>query len=85
MKNILKVSALVMAMLFVAFAFAGCGEKASDKVYTIVSDNAFAPFESYDAETKTYVGVDMDILAAIAEDQGFSYNMYNVGFDPALG
>lgn len=86
MKNILRLSALLTAALFVAFAFVGCGETKTDaKVYTIVSDNAFAPFEYYDAETKTYVGVDMDILAAIAEDQGFSYNVYNVGFDPACG
>ncbi len=88
-----KILALVLAILMVA-SLAACGstEEASDtasgdqtaKVYTIVSDNAFAPFESYDTETQTYVGIDMDILAAVAKDQGFEYNMMNVGFDPAL-
>ena len=81
-----KFIALVMATLMVVACFAGCGAKgdADKKVYTIVSDNAFAPFESYDQEKGEYVGIDMDILAAIAEDQGFEYNMMNVGFDPAL-
>lgn len=85
-----KFFALVLAILMVA-SLAGCGSNAdtatgdqTKKVYTIVSDNAFAPFESFDPETKTYVGIDMDIIAAIAKDQGFEYNMMNVGFDPAL-
>lgn len=85
-----KFFALVLAILMVA-SLAACGADTSDatkdeaaKVYTIVSDNAFAPFESYDTESQTYVGIDMDIIAAIAEDQGFKYNMMNVGFDPAL-
>ncbi len=81
-----KLFALILAILMVA-SLAACGAPADDadaKVYTIVSDNAFAPFESYDSETGEYVGIDMDIMAAIAEDQGIEYNMMNVGFDPAL-
>lgn len=88
MKKFTKILALAMAMLMVVAAFAGCGQKTNDekekKVYTIVSDNAFAPFESYDSAKGEYVGIDMDIIAAIAKDQGFEYNMMNVGFDPAL-
>lgn len=82
-----KIFALILAILMVA-SLAACATPAGDtneaKVYTIVSDNAFAPFESFDSETGEYVGIDMDIMAAIAEDQGFEYNMMNVGFDPAL-
>ncbi|MBQ4129012.1 MAG: transporter substrate-binding domain-containing protein [Ruminococcus sp.] len=82
-----KIFALILAILMVA-SLASCGTPAGDtdeaKVYTIVSDNAFAPFESFDSESGEYVGIDMDIMAAIAEDQGFEYNMMNVGFDPAL-
>ena len=36
------------------------------KTYVIYSDNAFAPFEYLDTATNNYVGVDMDIMAAIA-------------------
>ena len=82
-----KIFALILAILMVA-SLAACGTTTTDtdeaKVYTIVSDNAFAPFESFDSATGEYVGIDMDIMAAVAEDQGFEYNMMNVGFDPAL-
>lgn len=57
---------------------------AETKTYKFVSDTAFSPFEYLDVTTNTYVGFDMDLLAAIAEDQGFAYTMENVGFDPAL-
>ncbi len=55
------------------------------KVYIIYSDNAFAPFEFLDTETNAYTGIDMDILAAIAKDQGFEYEMHNEGFDASMG
>lgn len=63
--------------------FASCG-KSGDK-YVIYSDNSFAPFEYLDTKTNEYVGVDMDILAAVARDQGFEYEVKNEGFDPAMG
>lgn len=57
----------------------------NSKTYLIYSDNAFAPFEYYDTASGTYVGVDIDILAAIAADQNFSYELKNEGFDAAMG
>ena len=57
----------------------------SGKTYIIYSDNAFAPFEYLDTEKNEYVGVDMDLMAAIAEDQGIKYEMHNEGFDAAMG
>lgn len=59
-------------------------QSTTDKVYKIVADNSFAPFEYLDADSNTYVGVDMDILAAIAADQGFKYDIDNCGWDAAL-
>lgn len=56
-----------------------------ERTYVIYSDNAFAPFEFLDTETNEYTGVDMDVLAAIAEDQGFKYEMHNEGFDASMG
>ncbi len=86
MKNFMKIAAFALAAVMMFACFAACGKTDSnDKVYKIASDNAFAPFEYLDPETNTYVGVDMDILAAIAEDQGFKYEVANVGFDAALG
>lgn len=57
----------------------------SDKTYVIYSDNAYAPFEYLDEATGEYVGVDMDIMAAVAEDQGIKYEIHNEGFDAAMG
>ena len=85
-----KFLAILMAVLMFALCFAGCGagnetDKPADaqKTYVIYSDNSFAPFEFL--EGGKYIGVDMDILAAVAEDQGFTYEMHNEGFDAAMG
>jgi polar amino acid transport system substrate-binding protein len=71
--------------MVVGLAACSDGGGAADKTYVIASDNAFAPFEYLDTATSAYVGVDMDLLAAIAEDQGFAYEVRNVGFDAAMG
>ena len=99
MKNFKKLAALLLAVLMVV-SLAACGGKTApepdntteaanvntdaEKKYVIASDNAFAPFEYLDTETNEYVGIDMDILAAIAEDQGFKYEIQNIGFDAAM-
>lgn len=77
---------LVFVMIFACFTIAGCGQAQSgDKTYIIYSDNAFAPFEYLDESSNTYVGVDMDIFAAIAKDQNIKYEMHNEGFDASMG
>lgn len=85
-----KVLALLLAVTMIAACFVGCGNKeekgGKGKSYVIYSDNAFAPFEFVDTDgSGEYVGVDMELLAAIAEDQGFTYEMHNEGFDAAMG
>ena len=56
---------------------------ASDVTYIIATDTTFAPFEFTDADN-AFVGIDVDILAAIAEDQGFDYELQSLGFDAAV-
>ncbi|HFI2692660.1 TPA: ABC transporter substrate-binding protein/permease [Streptococcus suis] len=51
--------------------------------YTIVADSSFAPFE-YQDENGDYVGIDMELIKAIAENQGFTITIQNPGFDAAL-
>ena len=43
----------------------------------------FAPFE-FQNESGEYVGIDIDLLAAIAEDQGFEYELQSLGFNAAV-
>ena len=94
-KTMKRVLALVLAALTVVFAFAGCSNNSNDdknndaktdasaKKYVIATDTVFKPFEYTDA-SGNFVGIDVDILAAIAEDQGFEYELKSLGFDASI-
>ncbi|WP_432206788.1 amino acid ABC transporter substrate-binding protein/permease [Paenibacillus lautus] len=58
-------------------------EPASGKTYQIGTDVTFAPFEFQDASGK-FVGIDMDLLDAIAKDQNFKYEIKPLGFNAAV-
>ena len=58
-------------------------EATGDKVWVIATDTVFRPFE-YTNENNEFVGIDVDILAAIAEDQGFKYELQSLGWDAAV-
>ncbi|OFI50451.1 amino acid ABC transporter permease [Floricoccus tropicus] len=51
--------------------------------YNISSDSLFAPFEFQDS-SKKYVGIDVDLMNAISQDQGFNVKMNFVGFQTAV-
>ena len=53
------------------------------KTWVIASDTVFKPFEYTDA-SGNFVGIDVDIVAAIAEDQGFAYEIKSLGWDAAI-
>ena len=55
----------------------------SGKTWVIATDTAFMPFEYTDA-SGNFVGIDVDIVAAIAEDQGFDYEMKSLGWDASI-
>ena len=55
----------------------------SDKVWQIATDTSFKPFEYTDGNGD-FVGSDRDILAAIAEDQGFKYEVQVLGWDASI-
>ena len=59
------------------------GAADGEKVWSIATDTVFKPFE-YTNENNEFVGIDVDILAAIAEDQGFSYELNSLGWDAAV-
>ncbi len=56
---------------------------ASDKKWVVATDTVFKPFE-YTNENGEFVGIDVDLLAAIAEDQGFEYDLQSLGWDGAV-
>ena len=56
---------------------------ASDKVWVIATDTSFKPFE-YTDDAGQFVGIDVDILAAVAADQGFEYELQSLGWDASI-
>lgn len=56
---------------------------ATKDTYVIASDTSFAPFE-YQDDSNNYTGFDMELIQAIADQQGFNIKINNVGFDAAL-
>ncbi len=84
MKKLLSV--LLVAMMLVGLV--ACGAPANEvtengKHFVVATDKGFSPFEFQDADGNI-VGIDMDILAAVAEDQGFTYDLQYIGWDAAI-
>src|SRR5574344_770585 len=77
-----KIISLVLAVAVTACAFTGCSKKAkpaaNGKKWIVATDTVFRPFE-YTNEKNEFVGIDVDILAAIAKDQGFDYELHSLG------
>jgi polar amino acid transport system substrate-binding protein len=77
---------MFIAALTAATVFAAGNKdaaKSGEKVYVIATDTTFAPFEFQDASGK-YVGVDVDLLAAIANNQNIKYELKPLGFNAAV-
>ncbi|MHA7176096.1 amino acid ABC transporter substrate-binding protein/permease [Arthrobacter sp. Sr24] len=53
------------------------------KTFAIATDTTFAPFEFRDG-SGNLVGIDMDLINAIAKNQGFEVDIKSLGFDAAL-
>ena len=94
----MKKKSLALLMAFATmFAMVGCGNASeqgateqgadattsSDKKWVIATDTSFKPFE-YTDDNGDFVGIDVDILAAIAEDQGFDYELKSLGWDASI-
>ena len=60
-----------------------CMAAAMAEDYAIATDTAFRPFE-YTDDNGALTGIDMDILAAIAADQGFTYTVEALGWDGSI-
>ncbi|GLB46245.1 glutamine ABC transporter substrate-binding protein [Philodulcilactobacillus myokoensis] len=56
---------------------------AGEPTYQIGTDVTFPPFEFANSQNK-YVGIDIDILNAIAKDQGFKVNIKPTSFNGAI-
>lgn len=91
-----RVNVLVMAFAMV-IGLAACSGKKEAKVtisaegvtppetknYIIATNTEFAPFE-FKNNLGQYVGIDIDLLSAIAKDQGFTYELVPMTFSQML-
>lgn len=57
--------------------------EASDKTWVIAMDTVFRPFE-YTDEKGEFVGIDVDIIKAVAANQGFNIEIQSLGWDAAV-
>lgn len=57
--------------------------QAAETTYTIGTDVTFAPFEFADKNNK-YVGIDIDLMKAIAKAEGFKVDIKPLGFNAAV-
>ena len=76
----------ILACLLILFPILSLGIAKADTEktkYVIASDSSFAPFVFQDSSNQ-YTGIDMDLIKAIAEDQGFEIEISNPGFDAAI-
>lgn len=83
-----KLLSMALSALMVGTLFVGCSSKSADeggKKYLIATDSKYAPF-SFEEDGK-YQGIDVEILAAVAEEAGFEYELKPMDFNaiiPAL-
>lgn len=82
-KNKLALGLLFIATLVLNVFLFPADVNAEEETYIIATDATFAPFE-YENEDGEYVGIDVDILTAIAEDQGFEFELRPMNFSAGL-
>jgi len=84
MKNRIAGLLLLCAVLFATATLTGCRRRERpENHFIIATDTTFAPFVFENALGQR-VGIDMGLIAAIAEDQGFTFELMPVGFHAAL-
>ena len=74
---------LLVGSLTVPVFAASDADSASDKKWVIATDTVFKPFE-YTDDDGNFVGIDVDVLDAIAKDQGFEYELKSLGWDASI-
>ncbi|MGE8000205.1 basic amino acid ABC transporter substrate-binding protein [Lysinibacillus sp. NPDC093190] len=94
MKRSLSMLLVVVAAFVLVLAGCGAKDKTSSgsvpsedgngkKVYKVGTEATFAPFESLD-DKGNIVGLDFDILQAIADEMGFEVEWQNIGWEPVF-
>lgn len=67
----------MLALVMLLGVLAGCG---SQKI-VVATDATWPPMEMVDENTKEFIGFDIDLMKAIAEEAGFEVEFRNVAWD----
>ncbi len=81
MKRIIKT--IPTFILLIGLLLTSCGQ-AGGGVVRVATDATWPPFEYLDDESKELVGLDIELMKAIAERAGFQVEFINVSFDTLL-
>ena len=81
-----KIAALLGAFTIASSLFiAGCGNtNSSQKVWRVGTDATYAPFGFKDKDSGKLAGFDIDIINAIANEEGIEADIQNLNFDALL-
>ena len=81
-----KVVAIVGALALAAtLVLSGCGSTApKDTVIKVGTDASYAPFGFKDSQTGNLAGFDIDVINAIAKEEGLKAETQNLNFDALL-
>ena len=82
MTLIVAVSALVASPVNAHAAEVGDPSAVKGKTYAVGTDTTFAPFEY--RENGKMTGIDMELIRAIAQEEGFEVTIQSLGFNAAL-
>lgn len=70
----------VLLILVMVLSLGACGQKEAN-TYKVAMEPTFPPFDTINKDTQELEGFDVDMMNAIAEDQGFKIDWVNLGFD----
>ncbi|GGI64623.1 amino acid ABC transporter substrate-binding protein/permease [Enterococcus alcedinis] len=73
----------LLSIVLTGLLFTTKNVAAKEKVYQIGTDVTFAPFEFQNTDNE-YVGIDIDLLKAIADDQNFEVQFQPLGFSSSI-
>lgn len=76
--------AIIVVVLFVMVLFCFSMVSAEGDTIKVVTDPVWPPFEYMNEETKEMIGFDIDLMNAIAKDQGLTVEFVNQAFDTAI-
>ena len=79
----IKKKSFWISLLGILFFLLSTPIEAATKKYTIATDTTFAPFEFQDT-SGNYVGIDMDLMKAIAKEENFEIEIKALGFNAAV-